>query len=95
MAKAPIEIKSLARSHTDSCIKVLVSIAQQPNAPPAARVAAATALLDRGWGKPNQDTTVTIQHRKAAEVPDDALADIALGGSEGAITPTPNPPQLN
>jgi hypothetical protein len=26
----------------------------QPDAPPAARVSAACALLDRGWGKPTQ-----------------------------------------
>jgi hypothetical protein len=26
----------------------------QPDAPPAARVSASTALLDRGWGKPAQ-----------------------------------------
>jgi len=26
----------------------------QPEAPPAARVSAASAILDRGWGKPAQ-----------------------------------------
>ena len=57
MAKAPSQIKSLARSHTESALKVLSGIMNQADAPPAARVAAATALLDRGWGKPSQEHT--------------------------------------
>lgn len=35
-------------------LNVLVGIMSQLDAPAAARVAAATALLDRGWGKPTQ-----------------------------------------
>ena len=54
MAKAPIEIKSLARAHTATAIRVLAGIMQESAAPHAARVAAAQALLDRGWGKPSQ-----------------------------------------
>lgn len=54
MAKTPIEIKSLARAHTDAAIKTLVGIMNQPNASEAARVAAVKELLDRGWGKATQ-----------------------------------------
>jgi hypothetical protein len=54
MAKAPTEIKSLARAFTEKAVNVLAGIMQQEESPPAARVAAATALLDRGWGKPTQ-----------------------------------------
>ena len=35
-------------------IKVLAGIASAEDAPPAARVAAVNALLDRGWGKAPQ-----------------------------------------
>lgn len=35
-------------------VNVLRGIAQQPDAPAAARVTAAGLLLDRGWGKPDQ-----------------------------------------
>jgi hypothetical protein len=56
MAKAKADIRSLARSHTESAIKVLAGIMNQADANAAARVAAAQALLDRGWGKPT--TTV-------------------------------------
>ncbi len=52
MSKTPTEIRSLARSHTESAIKVLASIMNQPKASHATRVSAAVALLDRGWGKP-------------------------------------------
>jgi hypothetical protein len=54
MAKTPTEIRSLARSHTEKALNVLVGIMEQPDAPPAARVAAVNSLLDRGWGKPVQ-----------------------------------------
>jgi hypothetical protein len=54
MAKTPTQIASLARSHTESAINCLVGIMNQSEAPPAARVSAASAILDRGWGKPAQ-----------------------------------------
>jgi hypothetical protein len=54
MAKTPADIRSLARSHTETAIKTLAGIMEQPDAQPAARVAAANSLLDRGWGKPTQ-----------------------------------------
>lgn len=51
MSKAPIEIKSLARAHTETAIRTLAGIMNQEEAPAAARVQAANSLLDRGWGK--------------------------------------------
>lgn len=54
MAKALAEIRSLARSHTESALNVLVGVMGQTDAPPAARVQAANSILDRGWGKPAQ-----------------------------------------
>jgi hypothetical protein len=35
-------------------LNVLVGIARQKDAPPAARVNAANSVLDRGWGRPDQ-----------------------------------------
>lgn len=54
MAKAKADIRSLARAHTAAAISTLAGIMRQPKAPAAARVSAASALLDRGWGKPTQ-----------------------------------------
>jgi hypothetical protein len=54
MAKTPTDIRSLARGHTEGALATLASIMHSDEAPPAARVAAANSLLDRGWGKPTQ-----------------------------------------
>jgi hypothetical protein len=54
MPKAVTEIRSLARSHTQSALRVLVAVMRNTKATPPARVAAANAILDRGWGKPTQ-----------------------------------------
>lgn len=57
MAKTPTHIASLARSHTETALKVLAGIMMEPDAPHAARVAAIKELLDRGWGKAAQVLT--------------------------------------
>lgn len=51
MAKALTEIRSLARSHTRTALNVLVGVMRSKDATAAARVSAANAILDRGWGK--------------------------------------------
>jgi len=50
-------LRSLARGHTELCIRVLAGIVSQEAVPAAARVSAAGILLDRGWGKPPQTHT--------------------------------------
>jgi hypothetical protein len=47
-------VEDLARRHVDAAIATLVEVCGNRDAPPAARVAAATALLDRAYGKPRQ-----------------------------------------
>jgi hypothetical protein len=54
MAKSLNEIRSLARSHTRTALNVLVGIMRSKDATAAARVSAANAILDRGWGKAPQ-----------------------------------------
>ncbi|MGJ4946423.1 hypothetical protein ACQR1W_38110 [Bradyrhizobium sp. HKCCYLS1011] len=54
MPKTLTDIRSLARSHTRSAILALAGVMRSKDASHAARVSAATALLDRGWGKPPQ-----------------------------------------
>jgi len=53
-AKTITEIRSIARSHTRTAINTLVGVMKAKDATPAARVSAATAILDRGWGKAAQ-----------------------------------------
>jgi len=45
-------IRDLAREMTEKAIHTLVSVMDGRESPPNARVAAAVALLDRGWGRP-------------------------------------------
>jgi hypothetical protein len=54
VAKTLTEIRSLARSHTRTAINVLAGIMRSKDATAAARVSAANAILDRGWGKATQ-----------------------------------------
>jgi hypothetical protein len=69
MAKTLTEIRSLARSHTRTAINVLVGIMRSKDATAAARVSAANAILDRGWGKAAQphdhgdDGRIELFHR--------------------------------
>jgi len=53
-AKENPELKALAREHTADAIKTLVEIMRSSRTPAVARVSAANALLDRGWGKATQ-----------------------------------------
>jgi hypothetical protein len=74
--KAAHSIQELARKHAPEAVKTLVDIAKKGT--PGARVSAAIALLDRGYGKPPQfSSNDTSQFRKAVEMPDDELAAIA------------------
>lgn len=95
MAKTPTDIRSLARLHTGKAISILAGIMNQDHAPPAARVAAAQALLDRGWGKPSQTMDMTVRRVAAKELSDDELADIATGSSGDVADPAIDPAQLN
>ena len=62
-----IDIASLARSHSETAIRVLAGLASQETVPPASRIAACQALLDRGFGRAAQsiDLNATVEHRDA------------------------------
>ena len=87
MAKTPTDIRSLARQHTALAIKTLVGIASQRSASDSSRVAAATALLDRGWGKPKQELEVNQEVTLSLA---DSLARIAQLEHDNVIDVTPN-----
>jgi Family of unknown function (DUF5681) len=46
------EVQQLARQHSYRAIELLVEVAENKNTPSSARIAACSAVLDRGWGKP-------------------------------------------
>ncbi|MGH7109512.1 MAG: hypothetical protein ACREFK_03705 [Stellaceae bacterium] len=73
------EIRDLARQHTEAAIAALVAIMSDPKAPPAARVSAAVAILDRAHGKPGQAVDMTMHSRLFAEMSNAELEAIAAG----------------
>jgi Family of unknown function (DUF5681) len=54
-------VREAARELTLDALDTLASIMRDPKAPAAARVSAAQALLDRGYGKPAQAIEVSSQ----------------------------------
>jgi hypothetical protein len=50
--------KELAKAHTEKAVRVLAELLDAEDL--RARAAAAQALLDRGWGKPSQETNVNL-----------------------------------
>src|SRR5262249_16150383 len=63
-----VDIRSYARKFTVEALETLARVMRQPKAPPAARVMAANALLDRGWGKAAQLVAVDGEIRQLVEV---------------------------
>ncbi len=68
LPKGVAEVRAAAREHTALAILTLAEIAGNAEAPPSARVSAAEALLDRGWGKSVQPVDLH-DNRPLASVP--------------------------
>jgi hypothetical protein len=67
------DVKALAREIAPEAVETLKSVMLDPKVPPAARVGAATAILDRGYGKPAQAVDIHLEgsnqpHRRAPRV---------------------------
>jgi hypothetical protein len=73
MAKTSADIRSLARSHTATAVRTLAGIMKERRAPAAARVSAAIAVLDRGWGKPQQAIEVDWHQKPPDQMTDEEL----------------------
>jgi uncharacterized protein DUF5681 len=67
-------VRELAKQYTEAAIDTLAKVMQDENAPHSARVAAAEALLARGWGKPQQIIDMSLEH--SMELPKPDLLDI-------------------
>jgi hypothetical protein len=52
-------VKAAARELTPQALATLESVMANAKAPPSSRVAAAQALLDRGWGRPGQGIEIS------------------------------------
>lgn len=75
--KMPDDLKNALRLRADDALAVLVEVMADPAAPHAARVAAANAILDRGYGKPTQDITAKVQQTDLADAHLEALRSLS------------------
>ena len=75
------DVQELAREKSPEAITTLANIMHDEKAPSAARVAAANALLDRGYGKPTQPISQTLSKVDPSTISDEELAAIAMNGA--------------
>ena len=61
------EVRELARTHSVEAIETLARIMRDPNEDARARVAAANAILDRAYGKPEQALALDARHQWSGE----------------------------
>ena len=73
-----------ARDHTGKALQALVGTLDDPMATAAAKVSAAIALLDRGWGKPTERHE-HVSLNAVAELSMDAVAELSDDELRNAI----------
>src|SRR6185437_14081531 len=74
------DVQELARERSPEAINTLAAIMDDTKAPPAARVAAANSLLDRGYGKPTQPISQTLTKIDPSTMSDAELTAIIRDG---------------
>lgn len=57
-------VRDLAREHADDAIQVLASIMGDTDAPAAARISAATEILNRGYGRPVDQKAMVLMSQQ-------------------------------
>ena len=72
-------IVALAQTYTAEAIETLGAIMRDETKPTAARVTAATALLDRGYGKPGQSIAITGDEKPLISV----IKMVVVGANQG------------
>lgn len=72
------DLREIARRHTGEAIQVLVQVMGDATAAPSARVGAASALLDRGWGRAHQSIDASINAKES-------MVDAGLIGTCGDL----------
>lgn len=68
------ELQQIAREAATKAMKTLIKICVNERAPEATRIAASTAILDRGYGKASQTSiTANVTNGKASDITSDEL----------------------
>jgi hypothetical protein len=76
--KATRELRALASEYTEQALLALAEVMGDGSAPHAARVHAATALLDRGHGKPRQEHEIAGKDGKDLVPAEPDMSKLAL-----------------
>ena len=80
-------IRELARSHAAEAVETLASIMNDKEKPPNARANAASAILDRAFGKPTQTVDATTRRVDPDSFSDDELLAYLLEARGGEPAP--------
>ena len=96
----PKDIRDAAQRACPDAIKALTEIVRDKEAPPSARVSAASTLLDRGYGKPTQTINASTATKRPSDMTReelDAAIDAAMAArdEEAAEDDAPEPERLN
>jgi hypothetical protein len=85
----------LARVCAPEAIETLKAIMLDAKTPPAARLGAANALLDRGYGRPGQSVGLTFQPPALHKLTDEQLDQyeqlLMIAKPDGVELPAPSP----
>jgi hypothetical protein len=75
--KRDYDVAELARQHTAEAIETLAEVMRDRDSPPSARVSAAVAMLDRGYGRAPQ--SLNVQHETMEEAFDAYIREMQFG----------------
>ena len=81
------DVQELARERSPGSDQYACGNHGDQKAPPAARVAAANSLLDRGYGKPTQPISQTLTKIDPSTMSDEELAAIVRNGIQADARP--------
>ena len=80
------ELQKLARTHTPTALATLVEIMSNAASPPNSRVAAAVALLDRGYGRPSTAVFVEMTPQTSSADREALLSTVVAAMDEMAAS---------
>jgi hypothetical protein len=91
------DVKEAAQALTAKAIATLENVMDDPKAPPAARIGAATTILDRGWGRPMQSIEGNVKPFSLADLVALSMADreakARAAAGDKLIEATPTAPE--
>ena len=79
------DLKEAAKAHTRQALNTLVSVMNDPEAAQASRITAAVSLLDRGWGRPQQNIEARVENVDIAKSAAQVLMDLSRRAKESKL----------